>query len=253
MLAFLPSAAPAPARRLPARRAPRAATMRYLTAEKAAAIDAALMGPAYAHTLDQLVELAGLAVAHAVARHYPRARPVTLVCGPGNNGADGLVAARHLAHFGRPVAVVAPPRPARPPFPRLLAQLAALGVPVAPGPALPPADVVVDAVFGFSFAGPDVRAPYAELLRAVNAFRGELVSVDVPSGWFVDGGGRAPGAVRDPDVLVSLTAPKMCARELDGRDGFAHYVGGRFVPPKLCEELDFEVPLYPGTDGIVKL
>ena len=59
------------------------------------------------------MELAGLSVAAAVADLHPPAAPsadtpptrALLVCGPGNNGGDGLVAARHLFHFGYAVEV----------------------------------------------------------------------------------------------------------------------------------------------------
>jgi len=65
-------------------------------------IDEELMGPAGAFSIDQLMELAGLACAQALATVYDRKQyPRVLVgCGPGNQGGDGLVAARHLAMFG---------------------------------------------------------------------------------------------------------------------------------------------------------
>lgn len=82
-------------------------TIRCLTASNAAALDRELF-TSFSFSLDQLMELAGLSVAEAVFRVYPfsdvssrkNRRRVLLVCGPGNNGGDGLVAARHLYHFG---------------------------------------------------------------------------------------------------------------------------------------------------------
>ena len=58
-------------------------------------------------SIDQLMELAGLSVASAIACEYsPRRFPrVLVIAGPGNNGGDGLVAARHLTHFGHTVQV----------------------------------------------------------------------------------------------------------------------------------------------------
>lgn len=65
------------------------------------------MGAAGAFSLDQLMELAGLACAQAVATVYPLAKAKTgssnerilVCCGPGNQGGDGLVAARHLSEL----------------------------------------------------------------------------------------------------------------------------------------------------------
>lgn len=54
-------------------------------------------------SVDQLMEMAGLSVASAVAKQYPQTDPsiqkVLICCGPGNNGGDGLVSARHLKLF----------------------------------------------------------------------------------------------------------------------------------------------------------
>lgn len=226
----------------------------YVTASKAAAIDSALMSPSYGFTLTQLMELAGLAVSHVVARTCARGSRVTLVCGPGNNGGDGLVAARHLHMFGYRACVVYPKRVEREPFMGLVRQLEGIGVPVLDGVGVPEGDVVVDCVFGFSFkADKGLRDPFGEVLKGMNERKGILVCVDVPSGWGVDSGERVEGAVRVPDVLVSLTAPKVFAKELEGREGFVHYVGGRFVPERLKRELEFEVPDYEGIEQIVKV
>jgi NAD(P)H-hydrate repair Nnr-like enzyme with NAD(P)H-hydrate epimerase domain len=47
------------------------------------------------------MELAGLSVAEAAAAEIPEKNSrILVICGPGNNGGDGLVAARHLHHFG---------------------------------------------------------------------------------------------------------------------------------------------------------
>jgi hydroxyethylthiazole kinase-like uncharacterized protein yjeF len=69
--------------------------------DEAAAVDEELMGP-LGFSVDQLMELAGLSVASAVLAEYPPGahRAPLVLAGPGNNGGDGLVAARHLHHFG---------------------------------------------------------------------------------------------------------------------------------------------------------
>lgn len=85
-------------------------------------------------------------------------------------------------------------------------------------------DVILDAIFGFSFKGP-VRAPFNEVLPFLSSARKPIVSVDIPSGWDVEKGNEE-GMGIVPDVLVSLTAPKEGVRSFKGR----HFLGGRFVP-----------------------
>ena len=111
--------------------ASRMAGIAYLRQDQAQAIDDELMGAEQGFSLDQLMELAGLSCASAVAEVYPpQQHPRVLVlCGPGNNGGDGLVAARHLHHFGYSPAVCLPKRTEKPLYHGLVKQLNALGVP----------------------------------------------------------------------------------------------------------------------------
>lgn len=85
-------------------------------------------------------------------------------------------------------------------------------------------DVILDAIFGFSFK-PPVRAPFDMALPLLSSSGLPIVSVDIPSGWDVEEGNKH-GVGLEPDVLISLTAPKEGARGFKGR----HWLGGRFVP-----------------------
>ncbi len=107
--------------------------------------------------------------------------------------------------------------------------------------------VIVDAIFGFSFKG-EPREPFASILQNMKKMQNDsesnaqIISVDVPSGWNVDDGpsssnDEAGGSVLVPDVLVSLTAPKLCAKGFRGR----HFVGGRFLPPSVAEKYGIQV------------
>ena len=68
----------------------------------------------------------------------------------------------------------------------------------------------------------------------------------IPSGWSVDCGSPPSWS---PHALVSLTAPKLCAREFKGR----HWLGGRFVPPSMAATLQLHLPQYCGADPVVLL
>ena len=89
--------------------------------------------------------------------------------------------------------------------------------------ALARSDVILDAIFGFSFQ-PPVRAPFDQALPLITKSGLPIVSVDIPSGWDVEKG-NAAGVGLNPDVLISLTAPKEGSRQFKGR----HFLGGRFV------------------------
>lgn len=78
----------------------------YLSQEEARRLDEALIDSEDgAFSLDQLMELAGLSAAQAIVNVYRDLERVLVLCGPGNNGGDGLVCARHLCHCGFDVEV----------------------------------------------------------------------------------------------------------------------------------------------------
>lgn len=77
----------------------------------------------------------------------------------------------------------------------------------------------------------------------------DFFSVDIPSGWDIEKGEPEEGGIK-PEILISLTAPKLCAKKFTGK---YHYLGGRFVPPKLEEKYSLSLPKYPGTECVVLL
>ncbi|KAL0961486.1 hypothetical protein HGRIS_006428 [Hohenbuehelia grisea] len=215
------------------------------------------MGSVGAFSLDQLMELAGLACAQALAsvygqEKYPR---VLVCCGPGNQGGDGLVAARHLGMFGYKPTIYMPKPGSKDIYKRLKTQCDNMDIETIPPSsdlepfraALKSSDVILDAIFGFSFQGP-VRAPFDTALPLMTASKLPIVSVDIPSGWNVDQG-KVEEIGLEPDVLVSLTAPKEGVRAFKGR----HFLGGRFVPKRLDEKFQLNLPLYPGIAQVVEL
>ncbi|WP_428246419.1 NAD(P)H-hydrate dehydratase [Ferrovibrio sp.] len=142
-----------------------------------------------------LMEHAGAAVADAVRLNYSYGS-VLVLCGPGNNGGDGFVAARLLDRAGWPVRLV------------LLGERAALKGDAAAmaalwrGPVLTPeqtdfthCDVIIDALFGAGLSrAPDGLA--AQLIAAANASGKPIVAVDLPSGLHGDDGKPLGLAIR---------------------------------------------------------
>jgi NAD(P)H-hydrate epimerase len=154
-----------------------------------------------------LMERAGAGLVRVVQERAPDG-PVAVVCGKGNNGGDGLVAARLLRDAGREVRALltAPAEELRGDARANLERL--------PGPApvmfqpaaLEGAAAVVDALLGTGFA--DVpREPAAGAIEAINASGAVVVAADVPSGVDASSGTVAGAAVR-ADATASFHAAK---------------------------------------------
>ncbi|VDN00797.1 unnamed protein product [Thelazia callipaeda] len=226
----------------------------FLSQADAISLDKELFST-YAFSVDQLMELAGLSCAHAVANSFNKAK-VLVLCGPGNNGGDGFVCARHLKLFGFEPYIYYPKQSQSELMKRLVTQTQKMNILhldesiiKSPLDMKTKFNLVVDALFGFSFK-PPLRQPFDQLIDAVNKSSLPVVAVDIPSGWDVEKGPLDGQLALNPDILVSLTAPKLCAKYFRGQ---AHYIGGRFVPEALASKYNLRLPDYPGTDCIVKL
>jgi NAD(P)H-hydrate epimerase len=227
--------------------------LKTLGAKAAAALDQELMSTG-AFSIDQLMELAGLSVSQAVFRVHPltKGRRILVACGPGNNGGDGLVAARHLFFYGYKPTIYYPKRSKNELYQRLAKQLEDLEVPFVDdfSSAIGSTDHVIDAVFGFSFSG-EVREPFPSVIQALQDTELPVTSVDAPSSWDIENGPPKSGLGSSfmPTTLISLTAPKPLVKHFKGR----HFVGGRFVSEAIAKKYDFEIPEYQGIDQVAEV
>lgn len=167
------------------------ATMKYLNQEEAINVDVDLFNE-YKYSVDQLMELAGLSCAHSIAKCYRRSaidvqKSILVCCGPGNNGGDGLVCARHLAILGYKCTIYYPKRTDKQLYRNLVAQCNAFGDAINFIDNCPIGNeftdnyaLIIDALFGFSFR-PPVRDTFLPIIRAfetatIPIVRWELIS-----------------------------------------------------------------------------
>ncbi|XP_045439233.1 NAD(P)H-hydrate epimerase isoform X3 [Pipistrellus kuhlii] len=196
------------------------APVKYLSQEEAQAVDEELFKE-YQFSVDQLMELAGLSCATAIAKGY---QPT----------------------------IYYPKRPNKPLFTALVTQCQKMHIPFLEEMPREASvidelyELVVDAIFGFSFKG-DVREPFRSILSVLSGLTVPIASIDIPSGWDVEKGN--PGGIQ-PDLLISLTAPKKSATHFTGR---YHYLGGRFVPRALEKKYQLNLPAYPDTECVYRL
>lgn len=170
-----------------------------------------------------VMEIAGRQVAVIARRlHEQHPGPIVVVCGKGNNGGDGLVAARWLRHWGIPVQAVLWCA-----FEELSADAGAalhaarmVGVPVLlPAQAyeaLQGAGLVVDAVLGTGVVG-SARGLAAEAIKLINQSNRPVLSVDMPSGVATDSG-HADGPAVEADYTVTLGLAKLGLFQFPGAD-----------------------------------
>ncbi|XP_048845748.1 yjeF N-terminal domain-containing 3 isoform X2 [Brienomyrus brachyistius] len=221
--------------------------LRYLSKLEAAAIETELLTD-YRFGRQQLVETWGHACAVAVAKAFPlsslsKKQPTVLVvCGPEQNGAIGLVCARHLHIF----------RSSHPLHQDFTVQCEKMDIPFL---SYLPTEVqlindaynlVIDAILGPETDLSPEKEPYGSILLTLKQVKIPMASVDIPSGWDVE---EASADGIRPEVLISLTAPKKCTVAFTGR----HFLAGRFLPYDIQKKYELNLPQYFGTDCLTQL
>ena len=200
-----------------------------------------------------LMENAGKSVADYVKSKYSSAKKIVVVCGLGNNGGDGFVAARHLVTYGYKVSVVlvGDSRLIRTEIARKnweilkqmnfsvkLTEVKDSGAFTKLEKELEEADIVVDAVLGVGIKGA-ARGPAAEAIKLINRVKEKrkykIVAVDVPSGLDVYIG-EAKGPVVEADATVTFH---------DTKKGLEKY-GGEVVVTNIGIPPEADIYVGPG-------
>ena len=165
-----------------------------------------------------LMENAGTAVAEFVLHDYPQAKRIAVICGRGNNGGDGFVAARKLQEAGREVKVVllAPAADLRGDAAVMFSRLPGKVREVKKAADLQNAgknfgaDLLIDAILGTGFR-PPVSSLYADAIALMNASSAPLVAVDIPSGADADSQANKKdesSLLARANAIVTFTAPR---------------------------------------------
>jgi NAD(P)H-hydrate epimerase len=192
----------------------------------------------------RLMEAAGRRVAQAAETllREQGGRRVVVLTGKGNNGGDGLVAARYLRASGFEVTALlaAPQREVAGEAARALTAAAEAGVAIVATGGVRPAEVyaganlIVDALFGTGFRGP-AKAEPASLIEAANQSGRPILAVDVPSGLQADTG-RWEGPCIRATATVTMGLPKVGLLLYPGAEmAGTVYVGDIGYPQELID------------------
>jgi ADP-dependent NAD(P)H-hydrate dehydratase / NAD(P)H-hydrate epimerase len=214
--------------------------MEILTAAEMAAVDQRT-AEEFGVPVSALMENAGAAVARFCLRQYGAAKRVVVLCGKGNNGGDGLVAARLLARAGLEVSVLLLGRPGEvkgeaagalaelreaAPVVAVMEPLDEAGL-AGVMETLGAADLILDAVVGTGFK-PPLRGIASQLQGILARVQTPIVAVDLPSGWDADSMEQEMAGAFCADAVVTFTAPKLA-------HVFGHLTRATFGPVVVAE------------------
>ena len=225
-----------------------------VTAAQMAEVDR-LMVETYGILLIQMMENAGRHLAEQARRMlggHLAGQSVVVLCGAGNNGGGGMVAARHLHNRSAivfPKVVADPARLTRIPAHQWRI-LETLGLDRKTDPDLSRADLIIDALVGYGLSG-DPRGAVAEWIELANASGRQILALDTPSGLDPTTGRPGSPCVRATATLT-LALPKAGLLAPAARP----YVGDLYladigVPPELYRQLGIEVDRWFESDSIV--
>ncbi|RLJ05142.1 MAG: NAD(P)H-hydrate epimerase [Candidatus Aenigmatarchaeota archaeon] len=156
---------------------------------------------------EKLMENAGKQIAKCVKRFFPSKQKILVVAGKGNNGGDGLVAARYLKRFGKNVKVIVSEKPEKKSLGfRQMQRLKGVEIEVynkkALRKALKETDLIIDAIIGYGLKG-EPKGKAAEMIKEINNSGKPVLSVDVPSGLNADTGKPGNPCIK-ADATVTL-------------------------------------------------
>ncbi len=226
----------------------------FVTEDQMREVDRAMIDD-FRVSLLQMMENAGRNLA-VFARHRffasdSAGKTVLILAGPGGNGGGGVSGGRHLANAGAKVEVVltAPRSKFSDAAATQLNVLERSGHTISEfdGSPLPPADLLIDAIFGYSLRG-DPREPASGLIKAANAHGVPILANDIPSG-IESTSGRVGVPAIHATATMTIALPKTgaaapAAKKLIGE----LYLGDISVPPELYRSsFPNMVPVRPFT------
>jgi hydroxyethylthiazole kinase-like uncharacterized protein yjeF len=188
--------------------------MKILEASQIRALDAHTIASEPISSI-HLMERAAQAFVRCFCDRFVHTRPVSVFCGKGNNGGDGLAIARilHAKSYQVKVYIADYVPDSSTDFLQNLSRLEGLLQPTyiqhdGDLPVINPHDVVVDALLGSGLSRP-VTGLLAQVITHINALPNKIVSVDIASGLYMDSANAAGDVIVEPDCTITFQLPKL--------------------------------------------
>ena len=211
----------------------------------------------------QLMENAGRNVAETARLFLGklRGKEITILCGKGNNGGDGLVAARWLINWGAKIKVILACHPDEL-SENNRAQLGVLRSMFADvlhlihsyqyEDAIKRADLIIDGLIGYGIQG-DPQGLCAKLIEFTNQNAKKVLAIDIPSGLNPDTGEPYKPCIK-ADATITFCLPKRGLLEKSARDFVGKiYLGDIGIPTEVFEKMGLKIPKTFEKESLIKL
>jgi len=199
-----------------------------------------------------MMEHAGYRMAEFVRKTFPKKRRVLICCGKGNNGGDGIAAARHLLNFGyQPTLFLITNQLKHEPKMHLRI-VKTLNIPLITSlkqlqRELNKTDIVYDCLIGYNLKGVP-RGKFTNAITSINNVKKPIIACDVPSGVDTDKGITQDSYIRASHILF-LSLPKQGCKRLNAKK----YVADIGVPKALYPKINVKAGNYFKKQPIVTL
>tara|TARA_Y100000034_G_scaffold136903_1_gene216857 strand:+ start:6384 stop:7055 length:672 start_codon:yes stop_codon:yes gene_type:complete len=223
--------------------------MKYLSVKEMGKVDKVAVKK-FKIRIEQMMELAGKSLADFV---YCKLKPkkVLILYGKGNNGAGGLVAAKHLINRGVKVSIVKASRRGNGIVRARLKTLRRIGVLEKNN--VEKTDVIIDALLGYGMKG-KATGRYAELIDQANSMKSKgtkIVSLDLPSGVDPDTGESSGNFIR-ADSTLTLALPKLGMK--DSKRGIGSlYLVDIGIPKQVYDYLEIKYEDLFEKESVVRI
>jgi NAD(P)H-hydrate epimerase len=229
-----------------------------ITADQMREVDR-IMTDVYSIELLQMMESAGRHLASLARQRFlgndPVGKRVVVLAGSGGNGGGGLVASRYLHNWGAQILIFTTKLPVDlvgVPGHQLctLNQMNVVAYYAGELEGLPEADLIIDAVVGYSLGGVP-RDPVATLIRQANENEAPILSLDIPSGIDATTGEAFVPHIK-ADATLTLALPKTGLLVEPGKSSVGElYLADISVPPELYEKIGMQLgPIFAEQDII---
>lgn len=199
------------------------------------------------NTGSNLAEMTGRMLGASLTR-----RSICVLCGRGNNGGGGMVAARHLHNRGADVRVIRLAGELKDVPAKQWRILEKMGLRNEPYYELSDADIILDALIGYGLLG-DPRPEISVWIEKINAAGKPVLALDAPSGLDTTSGTAGRPTVR-ADATMTLALPKIGLMSESARPFVgALYLADISVPPELYRKIGLEIQDFFEQDKIVRI